>query len=198
MSVSRETEEAFRPYCELLRKWTSRINLVAPSTTGMIYERHILDCLKVVPLIPENARSAIDLGSGAGLPGLVVAAAMKGQGRSIHVTLVEADKRKCAFLAEAARVLDVQVDIEATRILDLPSLAADVVMARALAPLTELLVYQRHHGAPSSRGIYMKGARHAEEIRQALDEGWDIDMTTYPGTAPDAANLVVKLRKEEV
>jgi 16S rRNA (guanine527-N7)-methyltransferase len=191
MSVSRETEERFGPYCALLRKWTGTINLVAPSTIDAIFDRHVADCLQVVPLIPPGARSAVDLGSGAGLPGLVVAAALRDAGREMKMTLIESDKRKCAFLAEAARLLGVTVEIAATRILDLPPLRADVVMARALAPLTELLVYQRHHGAPSAQGIYMKGARHAEEVRQAVGDGWPVRVEVHPSTTPDAAILVV-------
>jgi 16S rRNA (guanine527-N7)-methyltransferase len=193
MDVSRETEEMFAPYCALLRKWTGTINLVAPSTVDAIFDRHVLDCLQILPLIPTEATSAVDLGSGAGLPGLVVAAALQRQGRPIQMTLIESDRRKCAFLAEAARALDVRVDIQAMRILDLPARHADVVMARALAPLTELLAYQQRHGAPGSCGIYMKGARHADEIAQARRDGWMIDVVAHPAATADSAILLVTL-----
>lgn len=198
MHVSRETEARFAPYCDLLRKWTGKINLVAPSTAGAIFERHVADSLQVVPLIPPDARSAVDLGSGAGLPGLVAAAALRDEGRPIRMTLIEADKRKCAFLAEAARTLGVQVEIAPTRILDLPPVLADVVMARALAPLTGLLAYQEHHGSPGAVGIYMKGARHAEEIMRAREDGWSFTVETHPGTAPGSAILTARLNEQRV
>lgn len=198
MDVSRETEARFRPYCELLQKWTATINLVARSTSDTIFERHVADCLQVVPLVPPHATSAVDLGSGAGFPGLVVAAALHDQGRHINITLVESDTRKCSFLAEAARLLGVPVHIENKRILELAPLRSDVIMSRALAPLTELLVFHRHHGSAKSLGIYMKGERHAEECCQAVADGWPISVVAHPSETSKAAILLVSLGRAEV
>jgi 16S rRNA (guanine527-N7)-methyltransferase len=193
MGVSRETEYRLGQYCALIRKWTPRINLIAPSTVDDIFERHIADCLQLVPLIPPFAASAVDLGSGAGLPGLVVAIALQGEGRPIRMTLIESDARKCVFLAEAARSIGVAVEICNQRILDCRPLSADVVMARALAPLKDLIAFQLHHGTPQGIGIYMKGVRHAEEIREARTAGLRFSVVTHPSQTQGAAILGVGL-----
>jgi 16S rRNA (guanine527-N7)-methyltransferase len=193
MNVSRETTERLTLYCALMSKWTARINLVASSTIDSLYERHVADCLQLVPLIPPSARSAVDLGSGAGLPGLVVAVALMDLGRPVRMTLIESDRRKCAFLADAARQLAVQVDIRAQRILEVPRLAADVVMARALAPLKDLIAYQSHHGSPEGTGLYMKGARYHEEIAVARNGPQRFSVTPHPSQTAGSALLAVSL-----
>src|SRR5438128_2737225 len=120
--VSRETLARLDAYAELLRQWAPRINLVAASTLADSWRRHFLDSAQLLPLIPPEARSLIDLGSGAGFPGLVLAIiGVPG------VELVEADARKCAFLREAARIAAAPVRIHNTRIESVPAHAVDVV-----------------------------------------------------------------------
>ena len=109
--VSRETLDKLTAYVDLLRKWQRSINLVSAPSLADVWRRHILDSAQLLKLAPEHSRSWLDLGSGAGLPGLVVA--MLGMP---NVHLVESDKRKCAFLREAARVAGVQVRIHNCRI----------------------------------------------------------------------------------
>ena len=113
-----------------LRRWNRRLSLVGPGTAGEVVERHYGESLAALPLILSSDRSLLDIGSGAGFPGLVLALLGAGE---MH--LVEADQRKAAFLTEAARVLNLEIQVHACRIEDMPPLQADLVTARALAPL---------------------------------------------------------------
>ena len=169
--VAVPAEPALRAYAALLRRWTARINLVSRADATQIdgvqiWERHVLDSLRLLALIPAGTMRAIDLGSGAGLPGLVLAAAS-----GIHFDLVEADRRKAAFLMEAKRATGAPVAIHCARIeslaesLALP--AAGLVTARALAPLERLLGLAAPLLAPGGVGLFPKGARAGEEIAAA-------------------------------
>ncbi|MGH7060988.1 MAG: 16S rRNA (guanine(527)-N(7))-methyltransferase RsmG, partial [Stellaceae bacterium] len=132
--VSRETLARLEAYVELLGRWSARINLVGRDSLADSWRRHILDSAQVLPLVPDGARNLIDLGSGAGLPGLVLA--ILGMPA---VELIESDIRKCAFLREAARVTGTEVAISRSRIEARVPQPVDVVTARALAPLDRLL-----------------------------------------------------------
>ncbi len=132
--VSRETLDRLTVYADLLRKWQRRINLVGRSTLEDLWRRHMFDSAQLLPLIPEGARCLVDLGSGAGFPGLVLAILGVPE-----VHLIESDGRKAAFLREVSRETSTPVDIHVSRIEQTPPFVADVVTARALAPLPKLL-----------------------------------------------------------
>ena len=127
--VSRETLERLTIYADLLVKWQAKINLVGPETLADLWSRHMLDSAQLFPLIRPDAKRLVDLGSGAGFPGLVL-----GVMGAPDVHLVESDARKCAFLREAARLTGTTVTIHNKRIEQVAPLGADVVTARALAP----------------------------------------------------------------
>jgi 16S rRNA (guanine527-N7)-methyltransferase len=133
LAVSRETLDRFRAYAELLTKWNRAINLVSPRSLDDLWNRHFLDSAQLrtylPPTPPSGERSILDVGAGAGFPGLVLA--LLGCGR---VHLVEADRRKAEFLREAARVTGAAAEIHAQRIEDVPLLPVDVVTCRAFAP----------------------------------------------------------------
>ena len=113
--VSRETLARLEAYAELLTRWSARINLVGRDTLADLWRRHMLDSAQLLPLVPDSAQSLIDLGSGAGFPGLVLAIlGVRG------VELVEADSRKAAFLREAARISEANVAIRPCRIAAVP------------------------------------------------------------------------------
>ena len=137
-NVSRETLERLNTYAGLLETWSRKINLVGRATLPELWRRHMLDSAQLMELLPpppaDRARELVDLGSGAGFPGLVLS--ILGAGR---VHLVETNGKKAAFLLEAARVTGADAVVHCCRIEDLPPMAADVVTARALAPLTDLL-----------------------------------------------------------
>jgi len=136
--VSRETMARLRTYADLLGKWNRAINLVARDSLADLWRRHFLDSAQLWPLLPApprgRTRVLVDLGSGAGFPGLVLA--IMGAG---DVHLIEADQRKSAFLNEVARATDTDIAVHNCRIEDMPLLPADVVTARACAPLARLL-----------------------------------------------------------
>ncbi len=139
--VSHETLDRLDVFVDRLKTWQQSINLVGSSTIDDVWERHVADSLQLVALAPEEAKIWVDLGSGGGLPGLVVAAARHGlEGAETH--LVETNARKCAFLHVAAQAMDVVVHIHNQRIEDLGRAEkrprADIISARALAPLSRL------------------------------------------------------------
>ena len=128
--VSRETLARLKAYADILTDWNARHNLVAKSTLPDLWHRHFWDSAQLMPLIPAPAKTLADLGSGAGFPGLVLAAMRP----DLAVTLHEATTKKCAFLQAAADRMGVAVSIRNARLEDLPRQAFDVVTARALAP----------------------------------------------------------------
>ena len=143
--VSRETLERLAAYERLLKQWQKAVNLVAPATLDDVWHRHFADSAQLLPLIPPSATRIMDLGSGAGFPGLVLAILLAEQRKTARVTLVESDMRKAAFLREVARTVSLPVDILVTRIenpeTQVKLATADVVTARALAPLPKLLAW---------------------------------------------------------
>ncbi len=140
-------------YAALLVKWQARINLVAPATLPDLWSRHILDSGQLLAHMAGLSGPVLDLGAGAGFPGMVLAI----MGRE-DLILVEADQRKAAFLQEAARVTGTRVVIEACRIEALRPIRAGIVTARALAPVTELLHYARSFSDKSTVYLFLKGS----------------------------------------
>lgn len=159
---SRETLERF---IALLLRWNRVINLVSRQDEGKVWERHIDDSLQLAPLLPPGAERAIDLGSGAGFPGLILAHAT-----GIRFDLIEADQRKAAFLREAARLLNAPVQVHAARIEDVLTPAAPVVTARALARMPRLLALAAPKLAPGGIGLFLKGTDSFAELTDARRE----------------------------
>ena len=172
--VSRETEQRLDAIVALLEKWQRTINLVAPATLPQVWTRHVADSLQLVPLAGEATRW-VDLGSGGGFPGLVVAAALA-ERREADVTLVESDSRKAAFLREAARIAELPVTVLPARIEQVaPKIAAgvEIVSARALAPLPKLLELAAPFLAQGATGLFLKGQDVDNELTQA-SKSWKL------------------------
>src|SRR5579872_3863732 len=150
--VSRETLDRLTLYVELLIAWNRRINLVGANTIGDIWRRHILDSAQLMPLLPDGTRVVVDVGSGAGLPGLVLA--MLGVP---EVHLVESDQRKAAFLREAQRVTGTPATIHGQRAERMAPIAADVIVARAVAPVDNLLLMVDKFRKPHTICLFLKG-----------------------------------------
>lgn len=185
--VSRETLARLEAYAELLTRWSARINLVGRDTLANLWRRHMLDSAQLQPLVPDGAQSLIDLGSGAGFPGLVLAVL-----GVPTVELVEADARKAAFLREAARVTAANVAIRPCRIAAVPAHAVDVVTARALAPLDRLLDLAHPFIAPATICLFPKGEQAEQELTVAR-ERWTMAASMHQSIA-DPRGVVLHLQ----
>lgn len=193
--VSRETISAwpsvFYAYAEILTKWQRSINLVGPKTLAEVSTRHFLDSAQLAPLVPAEARTLTDLGSGAGFPGLVLAILLP----RLSVRLVESDARKAAFLAEAARATlgpdqaKARVTILRARAEDLDPAAQDVVTARALAPLDRLLGWAAPCLSDGTICLFPKGEDAASELTEAA-KGWTMTIVRHPSLTDPRATIL--------
>lgn len=184
LDVSRETGEKLAAYVALLEKWQTRVNLVSASTLPDIWSRHIWDSAQLVPLVPANTRRILDVGSGAGFPGLVLAALCDAE---CH--LVESDQKKAIFLQTVVRECGIPATIHTARIESLPSLGADIVTARALAPMDKLLDLLVHQLTPGSRCLFLKGAQAKSELA-ALGTRPELSWELTPSLTNPAAFVV--------
>lgn len=164
LDVSRETFERLEIYVALLRKWSPRINLVSNSTLEDAWDRHIRDSLQVLRAAGNQSGTWVDLGTGGGFPGLVVALC---QPQDTHLTLIESDNRKATFLRTVLRETNTEAQVIAKRIEQAPAQDADIVSARALAPLPELLDLALCHLKPSGTALLPKGITWKNEIAAA-------------------------------
>lgn len=187
LGVSRETHARLAQYVYLLRQWNARVNLVSRLSLDDAWRRHVLDSVQLFPLIPSGARILVDLGSGAGFPGLVLAILGVPE-----VHLIESDARKCAFLREAARVTAAPVAIHSCRIEAMAPLPADVITARALAPLSDLLDLAAPFLQPHTVCVFLKGKNAAGELREARRR-WQMKDSIVPSrTDPDASVIIIQ------
>lgn len=191
--VSRETLARLDRFVGLLLKWQPTINLIAPSTIPHLWTRHVADSLQLLAHAPE-ARSWVDLGSGAGFPGLAIACAMADKPEtSIH--LVESDTRKAAFLREAVRASGGAAHIEARRIESISgdwAAPVEVVTARALAPMTKLLEWSAPFLQKGAKGLFLKGQDVEAELTEAA-KSWNIQAELRPSmTHPDARVVIIQ------
>lgn len=183
--VSRETLERLEAYVALLQSWNRRINLVGASTLGDPWRRHILDSAQLLPHIPPGARPVLDLGSGAGLPGLVLAIL-----GVADMHLVESDGRKCAFLHEAVRITGAGTQIHPQRAEKCVLPGAAVITARALASLPLLLDIAERFLLPHSICLFLKGRAAAEELTLAAKD-WKMKSRLVPSRSDPAAAVVI-------
>jgi 16S rRNA (guanine527-N7)-methyltransferase len=166
LNVSRETLERLKAFISLVEKWTAKINLISKFSTADIWERHIVDSAQIHALAPETGLW-VDLGSGGGFPGLVAAILSHGEGFAHQFKLVESDQRKAVFLRTAIRELELDVHVESKRIEDIEPLQADIVSARALADLKQLLSFAHRHLAPDGVAVFPKGETWQKEVHAA-------------------------------
>lgn len=189
--VSRETLARLDRYVALLLEWQSKTNLIAPSTLGEIWTRHIDDSLQVHDLAP-SARRWCDMGSGAGFPGIVLAIA-QAEAPDAHVDLIESNDKKAAFLRAVIRETGIAATVHASRIEDCGAVLAraDAVSARALASLDMLLGFVAGHIRPEIPCFFAKGGQHSEEIIDA-SRHWRFTLVKHASaTREDAAILEV-------
>lgn len=191
--VSHETAVRLDRFAELLTHWKNSINLVAPSTIPNLWTRHIADSLQLLMLV-ESPKLWIDLGSGGGFPGMIIASSLaEHPGAIVH--LVESNQKKAAFLREAIRVTGAPAKVHAVRI---EAFAADfsgqpdVVSARALAPLNELLALAYPLLKTGAKGLFPKGQDVAAELTEAT-KYWTFEHDLIPSlTSPDGQIVVIR------
>lgn len=198
VDVSRETWARLEALVATLDRWQATTNLVAPNTLPHVWTRHVADSAQLVALAPSAPRVWVDIGSGGGFPGLVVAAMLHGT-TSVH--LVESNAKKVAFLREAARAMGLAVLIHSERaeaILGSSIRSADVVSARALAPLADLVRLAAPLLKTGAIGLFPKGATVAAELTAAR-KSWHIEASSHPSlTEPDARIVRVDALRDSV
>lgn len=185
--VARETLLRCSTLVNLLIDWNQRLNLVAPSTIPDVWQRHMWDSAQLVPLIPPQTGTIIDLGSGAGFPGLVLAIVL--QGPTVH--LIESIGKKCRFLEEAARATGAPVKVHNARAEDVKGLKADVVTARAVAPLERLFPLAHPFFKPGTIGLFLKGRSLNDELTRAT-KSWTLDSTLIPSRS-DPSGMILRV-----
>ena len=193
-NVSRETFEGLNLYAELLRKWQKAVNLVSNDSLEDLWRRHMLDSIQLAPYIEKEAKNLgrkpviVDMGCGAGFPGLVLAILGLGE-----VHLIESDQKKCTFLQEVARAAKISVTIHEERIENIRNLSADIVTARALAPLEALLEYAGPLLKKGGQCFFLKGLHCEEELTQAQKK-WTIWAERYPSLT-SSSGVILHLKK---
>ena len=191
-AVSRETSDRLDILSETLNKWNPRINLVAPATLPDLQQRHIADSAQLVAFLPTHTQHWVDLGSGGGFPGLVVAILAAELHPDVRVTLVESDKRKAAFLKTTAHACNIEISVIADRAENVTPQRAEILSARALASLSQLLPLAQRHLAPEGLALFPKGVHYEQEIIEARKD-WRFEVSRFPSrTSPDGHILVVK------
>lgn len=192
IDVSRETIARLESFSALVLKWTAKINLIGTATKADIWHRHIVDSAQTYRFAPSHFDTWVDIGSGGGFPGVVVAILAAQHHPAAKFTFIESDQRKAIFLQTAARELSLSVQVIADRIEAAPPAHADVVSARALGSLVSLLPLVQRHLVPSGTAILHKGRQAEQEISLARRE-WVFDLTAHPSmTDPDARLLVMQ------
>lgn len=185
--VSRETLERLIRYADLLEKWQKAINLVGSGTLPDLWRRHFLDSAQLLSLAPPESVVWVDLGSGAGFPGLVLALLGASQ---MH--LIESDTRKCVFLQEVARQTNTSVTIHRQRIETVPAFPADVVTARALAPISQLVQWSRRFASGTTVALFLKGPDIDRELTEVSRYGI-INIERIPSRS-DPAGIVLRVK----
>ena len=177
-------------YRTLLAEWNSRLNLVGPASLDDFWGRHAFDCAQLASLAPA-ARTWVDIGAGAGLPGLVIAILLKGRpGARLH--LVESQTKKCRFLETVAAELALPAEVHNARAEDL-AIAADAVTARAVARLERLLAFAEPYLARGATGLFLKGQSVEGEIAEAL-RCWRFDVEQIPSRS-DPTGRILKVER---
>ncbi len=189
-NVSRETLADYQHWHALLTKWNKHINLVSPAALDDFWRRHALDSQQVWPLAPQNSQSFIDLGSGAGFPGLAMAIGCKARGQG-DVTLVESAGKKVSFLKTVIRELGIPAEAMPERAETMESKPYDVITARAFAPLPKLLAYAQPFWGAGTVGLFLKGVAVDKELTQAQKQ-WTFSVESIPSRS-DVTGQILKI-----
>lgn len=189
LNVSRETMGRLSQLAQLLEKWNSKINLVSPSTIQDLWSRHILDSAQIFELAGKKGGSWLDIGSGGGFPGLVVAILNEDAGRPWNVTMMESDIRKCTFLRTVLRETGVQAQVITARIEKAEPQGADIISARALADLDTLFDFSERHLHVSGQALFPKGVNWKKEV-QVAEKSWSFSVEAIKSETQEGAVIL--------
>lgn len=189
LNVSRETMGRLSQLAQLLEKWNSKINLVSPSTIQDLWSRHILDSAQIFELAGKKGGSWLDIGSGGGFPGLVVAILNEDAGRPWNVTMMESDIRKCTFLRTVLRETGVQAQVITARIEKAEPQGADIISARALADLDTLFDFSERHLHVSGQALFPKGVNWKKEV-QVAENSWSFSAEAIKSETQEGAVIL--------
>ena len=188
--VSRETLDKLAVFADLLARWNRTARLVSPSTLGSIWHRHMLDSAQLLDHIPKGAGKVVDIGTGGGFPGLVLSIIAAERRPCTRFVLVDGNSRKCEFLREVCRRTGNGAEIRDVRDSELEPQFADVVTARAVAPLGRLLGMACRHISECGICVFLKGKGVATEIESAADS-WRFEVTASPSRTDRSGRILL-------
>jgi 16S rRNA (guanine527-N7)-methyltransferase len=189
--VSRETLARLKTYAGILEDWNARHNLVSRASLTDVWRRHFWDSAQLATFVPDTARSLVDLGSGAGFPGLVLAELLRE--RQVRVVLYEATAKKCRFLEAVAARLALGVEVRNARVEAAKPEPFDVVTARACAPLERLFGYTQRFWGLGTIGLFLKGQNVEDELTRA-SKSWKIKLQRHPSRS-DSSGVILEVRE---
>lgn len=198
-NVSRETIAKLQQFAELLKEWNQKMNLVSRNSIDVLWERHILDSAQLIEYIPLTTKKLLDIGSGAGFPGIVLAILMQEKIPQARITLVESITKKTLYLKDVCEHLKLSnVRVENTRVENLQISAPDVITARAVAALDILCGYMAKISGANTESLFLKGQSYKEEIAVAQKQ-WRFDLDVLPNKySEDGVILKIsRLRKNK-
>ncbi len=191
LDVSRETSERLKTFEGLVQKWSPKINLVSRDDLRHVWDRHIVDSAQILAHSPSNPKIWTDIGSGGGFPGIIVAIVLAERSPNCKVTMIESDQRKATFLRTALRECGITGQVIASRIEAAPPQSADVLSARALAPVSDLLAHAALHLNKNGIALLHKGRNYAQEFEVAR-KNWTFDLVAHQSkTASDSRILEI-------
>jgi 16S rRNA (guanine527-N7)-methyltransferase len=193
-NVSRETLARLKAYVGLLAEWNTRHNLVSKNSLEDVWRRHVWDSAQLIRFVPESANNLVDLGSGAGFPGLVLAAMLR-ERLGFKTVLYESIAKKCAFLIAAAERMQIQVDVRNARMEEARQEPFDLVTARACAPLTKLLGYARPFQGAKTLSLFLKGQNVEAELTEARTS-WKLNAVRHDSLT-DPSGVILEIRDIE-
>lgn len=192
LNVSRETQERLELFAALLMKWNPKINLVSRASLDDLWSRHILDSVQVFRLHSGGFKNWVDLGSGGGFPGLVIAILSAETSELGKITLVEGDQRKAVFLRTVLRETGISANVISERIEKISPLGSDVLSARALADLSLLFEFAERHLSPYGTALFPKGRNWKKELQNARSS-WNFDYEYIPSLT-DSESAILKIK----
>ena len=189
LNVSRETLSGFYEYKTLLYKWNEKINLVSKHTLINIWERHFLDSGQIIIDVDASGKRWVDVGSGAGFPGLVVALLLRDRKVDCDLILVEKHPKKVFFLKEVIRKLNLSVEVVNDNIYTLEPLNADILTARAFSELNNLMEIAFRHRKKEGICLFLKGENYKIELDKTLNN-WFFDYDIVGSLSSSSGNII--------